>query len=144
MTRCAYCHHALGDVAVEECPTCHTPHHAECWEENGGCAVAMCDSGPKLPYPSSDPLTAGGRQRVNVALEEGEQGSRERPRSRRRAWKAIVLTIALALVVTGLLIFLFVSQSSGASSRVPERNSVNAAERELGRLPASTSTRWRT
>lgn len=28
------------------CPSCGVPYHAECWHENGGCAVFGCESGP--------------------------------------------------------------------------------------------------
>jgi TM2 domain-containing membrane protein YozV len=28
------------------CPACSTPHHKECWEENGGCTVFGCAEAP--------------------------------------------------------------------------------------------------
>lgn len=32
--------------ALQECPVCHTEYHAECWTENGGCAVYGCAAAP--------------------------------------------------------------------------------------------------
>ena len=40
-----------GEVGfIEEatvCPSCNTPHHAECWEENGGCTTYGCKNSPE-------------------------------------------------------------------------------------------------
>lgn len=47
---CPYCHVAVVADRARRCPTCAAPHHAECWREGDGCAVALCTSGPKLPY----------------------------------------------------------------------------------------------
>lgn len=113
MTLCAYCHHPLGDADVEHCPTCNTPHHAECWEENGGCAVALCDGGPKVPFipPSPEDLAAP-RGRMNVSFDEEGTGSGARARRRRRALKAVLATVVLLLVIGALLAFLVASKSS--------------------------------
>jgi hypothetical protein len=44
---CPYCRFALeqGDEVVA-CHVCEAVHHGDCWEENGGCAVALCAGGP--------------------------------------------------------------------------------------------------
>ncbi len=45
---CAICHtalHTAGD-SLTACPQCGTPYHAECWQENRGCAVYGC---PQVP-----------------------------------------------------------------------------------------------
>lgn len=36
---------AQGD-AVVVCPACTVPHHADCWNENGGCTTYACTQGP--------------------------------------------------------------------------------------------------
>lgn len=111
MTRCAYCHHALADSPVEYCPTCNTPHHEECWRENEGCAVPMCESGPKVPYIAPAGAPAGTRERVTVSLgDEASQGELARQRRRRRTVRAGLTGLALLLVVVGLLVFLFATQ----------------------------------
>lgn len=43
---CPYCREPLSAGSVQECPTCHLPHHADCWEENHGCTVFGCTSAP--------------------------------------------------------------------------------------------------
>lgn len=44
---CPYCR---GEFSGGEdpflCPTCATPHHSDCYEENGGCTVFGCVSAP--------------------------------------------------------------------------------------------------
>ncbi len=44
---CPYCRAPMEDeAALTVCPGCATPHHAECWEENGGCTVFGCAEAP--------------------------------------------------------------------------------------------------
>src|SRR3954447_7120056 len=64
---CPYCRFGLEEgVGVIACPVCKAVHHDDCWEENGGCAVALCAGGPSLgatpqeeaqqvPPPVADP-----------------------------------------------------------------------------------------
>ena len=42
---CPYCRSELDEQALE-CPGCGTPHHPECFEENGGCTVFGCSAAP--------------------------------------------------------------------------------------------------
>ena len=45
---CAICMSAIdGADAMTSCEGCHSPYHAECWTENGGCAVYGCTHVPK-------------------------------------------------------------------------------------------------
>jgi TM2 domain-containing membrane protein YozV len=45
---CPYCRTEIGEAEGErqDCPTCATPHHADCFAENGGCTVFGCASAP--------------------------------------------------------------------------------------------------
>lgn len=45
---CPYCRFPLkqGD-AMRTCGECSSPHHNECWDENQGCAIVACASGPQ-------------------------------------------------------------------------------------------------
>jgi Prokaryotic RING finger family 1 len=44
---CPYCRFGLEEgVGIIACPVCKAVHHDDCWEENGGCAVALCAGGP--------------------------------------------------------------------------------------------------
>lgn len=45
---CPYCRTEVGEAEGErtECPGCGTPHHADCFAENGGCTVFGCANAP--------------------------------------------------------------------------------------------------
>lgn len=45
---CPYCRMPLetAQEAAHLCPVCGTPHHEDCWEENGGCTVFGCAAAP--------------------------------------------------------------------------------------------------
>jgi TM2 domain-containing membrane protein YozV len=45
---CPYCRTEVGEAAGErkDCPGCGTPHHADCFAENGGCTVFGCANAP--------------------------------------------------------------------------------------------------
>ena len=46
---CGYCQGVLGDGEERiDCPSCHTSFHAECWQENGGCATYGCTQAPAV------------------------------------------------------------------------------------------------
>jgi len=56
---CAICQTPLidGDNVVA-CPSCHAPYHAECWQENGGCAVYGCEQVPQVGMRSGMEIPA--------------------------------------------------------------------------------------
>src|SRR5215469_805499 len=45
---CPYCRTPIDAAAGEEllCSGCGTPHHADCYKENGGCTVFGCANAP--------------------------------------------------------------------------------------------------
>jgi TM2 domain-containing membrane protein YozV len=45
---CPYCRTEVGEAEGErkDCPGCATPHHADCFAENGGCTVFGCANAP--------------------------------------------------------------------------------------------------
>ena len=45
---CPYCRAPLGDDPANRtiCPACGTPHHTDCFQENGGCTVFGCSAAP--------------------------------------------------------------------------------------------------
>jgi Prokaryotic RING finger family 1 len=46
---CPYCRFGLEEgIPVIACSVCHAVHHADCWQENSGCAVALCTGGPSM------------------------------------------------------------------------------------------------
>lgn len=46
---CAICQSPLeSEGAVTDCPSCRARYHADCWRENGGCAVYGCTEVPPV------------------------------------------------------------------------------------------------
>ncbi len=46
-TICSYCQAPIAEGdGRQECPSCHAAYHAECWQENGGCAIYGCAQAP--------------------------------------------------------------------------------------------------
>lgn len=57
---CPYCHTPVADdEPVTSCEQCGAGHHADCWEQNGGCAVALCEGGPQLGSAAEPVLPTG-------------------------------------------------------------------------------------
>ena len=51
---CAYCQSPFDPAdAKTACPECHAGYHADCWQENGGCAVYGCSQVPQLEHRES-------------------------------------------------------------------------------------------
>jgi len=44
---CGICMTALSEEAETRCPACNSRYHAECWQENAGCAVYGCSEVPQ-------------------------------------------------------------------------------------------------
>jgi len=74
---CPYCRFALkSGIGVTTCASCDAVHHAECWLDNGGCAIVACDGGPRqtgaadpaLPPPAASPQAAVPRPRGRAPL----------------------------------------------------------------------------
>jgi len=61
---CPYCRGPIEDSETQRlvCSGCGTPHHADCYTENGGCTVFGCSAAPaeepKLSLSGSDLATA--------------------------------------------------------------------------------------
>ncbi len=44
---CPYCRFALkATVDIVQCGACGSIHHADCWDDNGGCSIMACPGGP--------------------------------------------------------------------------------------------------
>jgi Prokaryotic RING finger family 1 len=59
---CPYCRFPLKEgVQIVVCGVCGAPHHADCWHDNGGCAVIACAGGPATDQtgaPGEEPTVA--------------------------------------------------------------------------------------
>jgi len=52
---CQICGWRIETGPVESCERCETPHHKDCWEFNGGCAVYACN-----PHTRAQPIKKAG------------------------------------------------------------------------------------
>ena len=113
--RCPYCHEPFSSADDSDgaqrvaCTGCGTPHHAECFAENGGCSALGCER-IAARVPSGAALTA----------EDLRPGWRDRTRPRSVAIPLIVvgfalLTFALATDRFPLLGPLFIALGIGVS-----------------------------
>ena len=71
MSSCAICLTSLGaDDAATACPACGAPYHAECWSDNGGCAVYGCRMVPTTEglKPLEIPPAFWGREDKNCPV----------------------------------------------------------------------------
>jgi TM2 domain-containing membrane protein YozV len=50
---CPYCRTevGVGEATVTLCKGCSTPHHSDCYEENGGCTIFGCSEAPAEETP---------------------------------------------------------------------------------------------
>lgn len=116
---CPYCRFPLKQGApITECTTCHTVHHAECWEENGGCSITGCTGGPTLATqvhaPAPPVPTAAGTPASAPAPQASPAAS---PQIRAPGQMPIALAAALAAVVAILGAAAALALSSGGGGR---------------------------
>ncbi|HMO51234.1 MAG TPA: RDD family protein [Kiritimatiellia bacterium] len=108
---CPYCRSAIntGDNVVH-CPECGTPHHRDCWEENGGCTIYGCRLAPPdeekisltdSPTSGGVPADGAGLSQDNGPRDFGETGPQARPWV--RYWARYIDILIFALLVGVLL-----------------------------------------
>ncbi len=80
---CPYCRFPIKPgQEITTCPECGVPHHAECWQENGGCTTYGCRASPQVSAAASRPsaqrpvggyaprpLVAGAQEILEVEME---------------------------------------------------------------------------
>lgn len=119
---CPYCHFPLKEGApVTGCEFCHAVHHADCWSDNGGCAVASCQGGPDgTGHPPLSPSVAptAGRHtdKLHVDLGSAPPQAREpawapsgpaawapsgTERRGRGLWMALIVAVSVAILAGG-------------------------------------------
>jgi hypothetical protein len=112
---CPYCRFPLKQgTPGASCPSCNAIHHADCWNDNGGCAILGCSQTPATPATATvttertqatagsfaaDPSTAGGTNGSST-----------------RALTAGVLCLAAALVAVAIILAVR-NGGSGGSQR---------------------------
>lgn len=78
---CAICLSPIADAdAKSACPSCHAEYHAECWQENGGCAVYGCSQVPVVEK----------RQAIEIPISYWGQENKNCPKCGRQILAAAV------------------------------------------------------
>jgi Prokaryotic RING finger family 1 len=100
---CPYCRFPLKEgIEIAVCAECTAPHHRECWDENGGCAVVACAGGPSAASTQSIPAYADAAPQptgATAAVPSWPQ-PQPQPRPRTSPWLVAGLFV-LALAVAG-------------------------------------------
>jgi hypothetical protein len=65
-SRCPVCNGEVAASDARPCPRCDTPHHAECWDYVGDCAIFGCR--PALPGGAGSLPVARGERREIASL----------------------------------------------------------------------------
>jgi hypothetical protein len=68
---CAICQTEIAPgESAEACPDCSAPYHAECWQENKGCAVYGCTQVPQTEHRASleIPVSYWGQEHKNCPV----------------------------------------------------------------------------
>lgn len=117
---CPYCRFPLkASSEFAECPVCHAVHHADCYAENGGCAIVGCagdDTTAAVPHAPT-PLTAP--QRPTVVMPPGSMSPAEldqappRRSSVAHRHRRLLTSLAAALAALGCAAAAVFAASSG-------------------------------
>lgn len=86
---CPFCRFPIKERdEVVACGECHSPHHEDCWEENGGCAVSGCAGAPESAGSGSSsggshipPVAGPSKKKVTL---DPRPAMRRRKRQRQR------------------------------------------------------------
>jgi hypothetical protein len=114
---CPYCRGEISPSEHLSCSTCKSPHHEECWQENGGCTVYGCSEAPADEAPirigSAD---LGPREQEETTFRENISVPRSSPpppqarlpqagggSEKTVPWKGIGIAVALLAVAVVIL-----------------------------------------
>ena len=117
---CPYCRFALkSGIPVVDCAACSAVHHAECWADNGGCAIVGCAGGPG----QAGAFTTPGAASKSAAAVPAPAAEAPAPVSRRRARTPMLVAGATAIAaVASAGTVLLVGDDDGDTTRVASTN----------------------
>jgi hypothetical protein len=129
---CPYCRFPLKEGGeASPCPGCKAVHHADCWNENDGCAVNGCgmkavaappaavspDTTTVLPSQVSAPAAATGQYGTAPAAPAVTLGHGSPPPNRGRgAWQVVLVALVIVLALGGSAVALVISTQKKDSS----------------------------
>lgn len=148
---CPYCRFPLKEgVQIAVCATCGTPHHADCWYDNGGCAVIGCAGGPigsaadrarqagtapTAPHPSTQ-----GQDAWPVTSPGPPQWASQPPVSSwPRSPSLAVAVIVLAIAVGGAAVAIIFSRQ-GSNDVRPAANTIPVVPAPATTVTSTSST----
>jgi hypothetical protein len=129
---CPYCRFPLKEgVDMVQCGVCAAPHHADCWTDNGGCAVVACAGGPEAATGAPTAVHAATPPPPHAAPPPAAAAAPASPPPGAPAWApqpaaapalgaartgpwVVAAAIVLALVVAGSALAVVLSQNSDA------------------------------
>ena len=126
---CPYCRFAFKQgVSLLVCPSCHAPHHEECWADNGGCSIVGC--------PSAAPATATATASAPAVAAPPPAGvaptaAASLPAPRRGVWSPLAL-VALGALIAG-------AGAAGAYALTRDRDSASSSTEPVARATAAAS-----
>jgi hypothetical protein len=146
---CPYCRFPLKEgVQIVVCGVCGAPHHADCWHDNGGCAVIACAGGPTpatadqagetgesptVAYPAAARapyMQAGAPPAAPMWPPQQPPPSKER-----RGPSLAIAVILLAIAVGGAAVAVALSQG-GSNARL----AANTVTEHTVTVPVTTTT----
>ena len=110
---CPYCRFPLkAQGLVVMCDACATIHHADCWQENSGCAVLGCSAAPG-GQPSGQSQDGDSGQPATGASQSSDVPAKQQAAPVRSNRRNALLFGALALIAaTGVAVAFALSRSS--------------------------------
>ncbi len=145
---CPYCRFPLKEgIPMMCCGVCSAPHHADCWSDNGGCAVVACAGGPAqgaaqpdaptvvVPPPSAAAAPAPPPSPAYAAAPVPPVAPRRDGSS--VPWIAVGV-VAVALIVAATTLVVVLSGRGGASA--PTRTVVTIRQAADSSPAAETTT----
>ncbi len=145
---CPYCRFPLKEgIQIVVCGVCGAPHHADCWNDNRGCAVIACAGGPTeeraggadtptptIVHPAA--AAAGPARASEPTAPLPWPTSTSTSSGERRGPSLAVAVIVLALAVAGAAVAIVVSGQSNGSVRLAN----NATSEQTVSAPAVTTS----
>jgi hypothetical protein len=138
---CPYCRFPLKEgVDVVDCGVCHTPHHADCWHDNCGCAISGCAGGPTAvagrvgevgvaspdAYPAVSPASPA---------QSGAPPAPPPPSGERRTPSLAIAVIVLAVAIAGVAVAIVLGRQGNNVHLA-----ANASTQRTVTVPATTAT----
>jgi Prokaryotic RING finger family 1 len=136
---CPYCRFPLKEGApIVRCEECQAAHHADCWEDNSGCAVVGCAGGPgSVGKAGAGPIVSQQGQPTSYSTDAPPPAFTGSPPSAPpapdRGWlqapRLALGLMLLAVAIAGAAVAVALSRQGGsapASSRSTDSQGVSA------------------